>query len=64
MQGGVARSFDELEAEGFAFWQAAPPEARLRAMVELHHEAWILGGRHGDAPRFDGSTWGIGRFER
>ena len=33
--GGVARTFDELEAHGLEFWQQAPPGAHLSAICEL-----------------------------
>ena len=62
-QGGVVRSFDALDRAGFDFWQAAPGGARLEAIWQTIIDAWVVGGRRGPAPRFDGSTWGIGRFE-
>jgi hypothetical protein len=64
MQGGVAGSFEALDQAGIDYWQAAPGGARLEAIWQTIVDAWVVGGRLGPAPRFDGSTWGIGRFER
>jgi hypothetical protein len=63
-QGGVARSLKELEQCGAAFWRAAPPAARLTAMWELLVDAWVIKGKHGPPPGFQGSIVGVGRFER
>jgi len=63
-QGGVARSFDDLEEEGIEFWVNADPATKLQAMWDAIVEAWIMKGKHGAPPRFQGSTFGIGRFER
>lgn len=64
LQGGVVGSFDALDRAGLDFWPAASGGARLEATWQAIVDAWVLGGRRGPAPRFDGSTWGIGRFER
>ena len=48
--GGVARSFDELEEAGLAFWRDAAPETKLQAMWDLIVDAWNV--RHGSPPRF------------
>lgn len=64
LRGGVAKSFEDLEEAGLVFWATATADERLRAIFEMHIDAWIVGGKLGPAPRFDGSTWGIGRFER
>ena len=63
-QGGVAHSFAELEKRGQEFWRAAPPSARLDAMWGALVDAWVIQGKHGPAPGFQGSLVGIGRFER
>jgi hypothetical protein len=63
-RGGVARSFEELEARGLQFWQEASPAARLDAMWQLIVEAWELKGKHGPPPGLQGSVVGVGRFER
>lgn len=63
-QGGVARSFTELENKGLDFWIHSEPGARLQAMWDAIVEAWVIKGKHGSPPRFQGSTFGIGRFER
>lgn len=64
MTGGVARSFDELEQAGRDFWKSASYAAKLQATHDALIDAWILKGRHGPPPRFDGSTWGVLEFER
>lgn len=64
MVGGAAQTFSELERRGIEYWQTAPPEARLAAIHQLLFDAWILKGRDGPPPRFDGSTGGTLRFER
>jgi hypothetical protein len=64
MVGGVARSFAELEEASIAFWRQASYADKLQATHDALLEAWILQGRHGPPPRFDGSTWGVLRFER
>ena len=63
MQGGVARSFDELENAGLDFWQNASSDARFNAIWGLIVDAWIVGGKIGPPPRLDHSVWGVGRFE-
>jgi hypothetical protein len=62
--GGRARSFVELEDKGLEFWVNAEPGAKLQAMWDAIVEAWILGGKDGPPPRLQGSTFGVGRFER
>lgn len=62
MIGGVARSFEELELASARFWQSADYTARLKATHDALVEAWIVQGRHGPPPRFDGSTWGVLKF--
>ncbi len=64
LEGGVARSFEELEEASRRYWRDASPEAKLKAVHDAIFEAWIVGGKRGPAPRFDGSTWGILEFER
>jgi hypothetical protein len=59
MVGGVARSFEQFDAAGQAFWASAPPGAKLAAVRDMLTAAWLMGGRRGPAPRFDGSTWGV-----
>jgi hypothetical protein len=63
LRGGVARSFDELEQAGLAFWSEAPYSAKLEATNDAIIEGWLLQG-HEAPPRFDGSTWGVLKFER
>jgi hypothetical protein len=62
--GGVARSFEELEAKDVEFWADASPAAKLTAMMQLLTDAWVIEGKNGPAPRFQGSVVGVGRFER
>ncbi len=62
-QGGVARTFEELEEKGLEFWRNAPPGARLTAMWQLIVDASAMEGTHGAPPGFQGSIVGIGRFE-
>jgi len=62
--GGRASSFEELEDEGLAFWVNADPAAKLQAMWDAIVEAWVIGGKNGPPPRFQGSAFGIGRHER
>jgi hypothetical protein len=63
-QGGVARSWEELDERGAEFWRASSPGARLSAMWELLVDAWTIKGKHGPPPGFQGSIVGVGRFER
>jgi hypothetical protein len=62
--GGVARTLEELDAAGQEFWARATPGQKLTAMLEMLTDAWVLEGKHGPAPRFQGSIVGVGRFER
>jgi hypothetical protein len=62
--GGVARSFEELESKGFAFWNAATPSQKLNAMWQLLVDAWVIEGKNGPPPGLQGSVVGIGRLER
>jgi hypothetical protein len=64
MIGGVARSFEELEVASAEFWGKADHAAKLKATHDAIVEAWIVQGRHGPPPRFDGSTWGVLKFGR
>jgi hypothetical protein len=62
--GGVARSFDDLESIGAEFWAEASPAAKLTAMLQMLTDAWMIEGKNGPPPRFQGSVVGVGRFER
>ncbi|MBI4704958.1 MAG: hypothetical protein HY744_27955 [Deltaproteobacteria bacterium] len=62
--GAAARSFDEHERQGMAFWDDAPDAAKLEATWRLLVDAWAMKGRHGPAPGFQGSVLGVGRFRR
>lgn len=62
--GGRAASFEELERKGLEFWLNAEPAAKLQAMWDAIVEAWIINGKHGPPPRFQGSAFGVGRHER
>jgi hypothetical protein len=64
LQGGVARSFAELDAMGRDYWRKASLSSKLEATLHALVEAWVLKGKHGPPPRFDGSTWGVRKFER
>jgi hypothetical protein len=64
MTGGVARSFEELELASREFWEKASYAAKLKATHDAIVEAWLVQGRNGPPPRFDGSTWGVLKFER
>ena len=63
-QGGVARSWAELEERDADFWRTSTPSARLTAMWETLIDAWVIKGKHGPPPGFQGSVIGVGRFER
>jgi hypothetical protein len=62
--GGKAASFDELEQTGLAYWAGATAGQKFQAMWDALVEAWIIEGKHGPPPRFQGSIVGVGRFER
>ncbi len=62
--GAAVSSFEELEARGLEFWANAPPGVNLQATWDAIVEAWIIEGKHGPPPRFQGSVVGVGRFER
>ena len=64
LQGRVARSWEELEEGGLEFWRSATPAARLSAMWQALVDAWVIKGKHGPPPGFQGSVVGVGRFER
>jgi hypothetical protein len=64
MVGGTARSFAELDEASTQHWAQASHADRLRATYEAVIESWIIQGKNGAAPRFDGSTWGVLQFER
>jgi hypothetical protein len=64
LTGGVARSFEELDRASREFWKSAPYASKLQATHDALIESWILKGRNGPPPRFDGSTWGVLKFER
>jgi hypothetical protein len=63
-RGGVAHSWAEFEEIGLEFWRSSPPAARLTAMWEALIDAWVIKGKHGPPPGFQGSVVGVGRFER
>jgi hypothetical protein len=62
--GGRAASFEDLEEKGLEFWVNADPAAKLQAMWDAIVEAWVINGKHGPPPRFQGSAFGVGRHER
>jgi hypothetical protein len=62
--GGRAASFEDLEEKGLEFWVNAEPAAKLQAMWDAIVEAWIISGKNGPPPRFQGSAFGVGRHER
>lgn len=64
MVGGKAESFDELAKASRSFWAKATHAERLQATHDAMYESWIIKGRNGPPPRFDGSTWGVLEFER
>lgn len=64
MQGGVAQSFAELDRAGQAFVERATLAERLSATSRMLVEAWVIQGKDGPPPRFDGSTYGVLKFER
>ena len=64
LTGGVAHSFQELDQASREFWKNAPYASKLQAIHDALIEAWIIKGRNGPPPRFDGSTWGVLKFER
>jgi hypothetical protein len=61
---GPADSFTGLEERGLEFWVNADPATKLRAMWDAILEAWIISGKHGPPPRFQGYLFGVGRHER
>lgn len=63
MTGGIARSFEELDRAGREFWDSASFSAKLEATHDAIIEAWVIQG-YDTPPRFDGSTWGVLKFER
>lgn len=63
LTGGVARSFEELERASVEFWKQASYAEKLQATHDAIMDAWIVQGRNGPPPRFDGSTWGVLKFE-
>jgi hypothetical protein len=62
--GGKAGSFAELDEKGLEFWANAAPASRLQAMWDAIVEAWIISGKNGPPPRFQGPAFGVGRHER
>jgi hypothetical protein len=64
LQGGVARSWEDLDARGLEFWASSTPAARLNATWQALVDAWVIKGKHGPPPGFQGSVVGVGRFER
>jgi hypothetical protein len=63
-RGAKAGSFAELDEKGLEFWADAEPGTKLQAMWDAILEAWTIGGKNGPPPRFQGSTFGVGRHER
>src|SRR5262245_38635526 len=58
-QGGVARSFREMEDVDLDFWLSATPEVRVGAVWELMEELRALQGDDGPAPRLQRSVGGV-----
>jgi hypothetical protein len=57
--GGVARSFQDMDAIDLAFWQRMTPEQRVRAMWSLVEDSLALEGRVGPPPRLQKSVGGV-----
>ena len=64
LTGQKASSFEELERAGLQYWANASAGQKLQAMWDAIVEAWIIEGKNGPPPRFQGSVVGVGRFER
>ncbi len=58
-QGGVARSFEEMEARDLEFWLRASPAERIRAVHLLSFEIARLKGDDGPPPRLQRSLGGV-----
>lgn len=56
---GSAKSFEELEAKGVAFWQEVDLSAKFQATIELVRDSWYLAGNDGPPPRLDRSAYGV-----
>jgi len=63
-RGGVARSFEEMEAVDLDFWLAMTPEDRLRAMWSAMEDQLALQGENGPSPRLQRSIGGVRARER
>ena len=61
---GRVGSLQALEEAGLDFWAKTTLEERLAATHAMLYDAWNLQGRNGPPPRFDGSAWGVRKFER
>jgi hypothetical protein len=62
--GGRATSYADLEDRGLEFWANAEPGTKLQAIWDAIIEAWVISGKNGPPPRFQGSAVGVGRHER
>lgn len=58
-QGGVARSFAEMEERDLEFWLRATPAERVRAVHMLNLEIAKLQGDDGPPPRLQRSLGGV-----
>lgn len=58
-QGGVARSFEEMEERDLEFWLRASPAERIRAVHLLSLEVARLRGDDGPPPRLQRSLGGV-----
>ncbi len=58
-RGGVAHSFEEMEAVDLDFWLAMTPADRLRAMWSATEDQLALQGENGPSPRLQRSVGGV-----
>ncbi len=58
-QGGVARSFEEMDAADLDFWLSMTPAQRVAAMWSIVEDSLALEGHRGPAPRLQRSVGGV-----
>lgn len=58
-QGGVAKSFAELDERDLEQWQAVSPVERLKAVWSLVEDSLALRGEHATTPRLQRLVGGV-----